>query len=290
MSGVTYSEGVLIASDGTRLYHQSWIPETPHAVVLVCHGLAEHSGRYANVVERLVPRGYAVHGVDHRGHGRSDGRRVYVRRYRELIDDFHLFRCHVQAAHPDLPVVLLGHSMGGNVALSYALDHGDGLVGLALSAPAVTVPADLSRRQLAVFRLLGRFLPRLRLRQLDSSTISRDPAVVAAYDADPLVYRGRISAGLGAALLGAIETLPARVGELRMPLCLMHGTDDRLVPVAGTHGLEAMAVNATVTARYYDGLYHEIFNEPEHGQVLDDLLAWLDDLTGKKPDAPAPTT
>jgi alpha-beta hydrolase superfamily lysophospholipase len=127
--------------------------------------------------------------------------------------------------------------------------------------------------------LLGKVAPGLRLEQLDASAISRDPAVVGAYRADPLVYTGKVTAGLAAALIHAIQILPKRAAELRLPLLLQQGSADRLVDASGTRALEAAAVNATVTAHYYDGLYHEVFNEPERDTVLADTVAWLDTVT-----------
>ena len=270
-------EGSLTGPTGTTLFHQGWLPEgDPVAVVMLCHGLGEHSGRYGNVVEALVPAGYAVHGLDHQGHGRSGGPRAHVRRYGDFLADLDVFRSHVAARHPGVPLFLLGHSMGGNIALGYALEHQDGLRGLVLSGPALTVPDDVPRLLLRLSGVLGRLTPRLRATALDASRISRDPAVVAAYRSDPLVFGGKFTAGLGSALLSAMQSFPDRVAGLRLPLLILHGTGDELADPSGSRMLEARAGSSDVTARYYPGLYHEIFNEPERGEVLTDLKAWLD--------------
>jgi lysophospholipase len=272
-----HSEGSFTAADGLSIYHQAWRPDgDPKAIVLLFHGLGEHSGRYAHVGSHLSEAGYAVHALDHRGHGKSDGKRVFVKSYGELQRDLVQFRQLVARQNSGLPVVVLGHSMGGNLALGHALDNQAGLAGLALSAPALQAGESLSPAKMKLAALLGRFAPALRLEQLDASAISRDPAVVAAYRADPLVYTGKITAGLAAALIEAIQTLPKRAAELQLPLLLQQGSADRLVDASGTRALEAAAVNATVTAHYYDGLYHEVFNEPERDTVLADTVAWLD--------------
>jgi acylglycerol lipase len=275
-----HTEGHLTSGDGLTLYHQAWLPDAePRAVVMLLHGLGEHSGRYAHVAGAFTDAGYAVHAIDHRGHGKSEGKRSYVKSYDEYMDDLVLFRRHVEAQHPGLPLVVLGHSMGGNLALGHVLDHQVGVRALALTGPALAPGSSLSPIKLKAAKLLAKLVPGLRPEALDSGAISRDPAVVAAYRADPLVYSGKISAGVAGALLNAMERFPPRHAELRLPLLLMHGTHDRLTEISGTRALEAGAVNATVTSHYYDGLYHEIFNEPERDTVIADVIAWLDIVT-----------
>lgn len=272
-----HDEGFITTSDGRRLYHQSWHGDSePKAVVMLLHGLGEHSGRYAHVAAALVEAGFAVEAIDHRGHGKSEGRRAYVRKYKWFMDDLMLFREHLGAKHPGAPLVVLGHSMGGNLALGHVLDHQAGVRALVLSGPAIKVGEDFSPMMLKVFKVIARIAPWFRPQGLSADAISRDPAVVEAYRNDPLVFTGKISAGLGAALIRAMEGFPARHRELTLPILIMHGTDDQLASIDGSKELEAGAVNADVTAKYYDGLYHEIFNEPEHDLVLADLTTWLE--------------
>lgn len=271
------TDGTFRSFDGTTIFHRAWSPDgAPRAVVLLVHGLGEHSGRYSHVAAALVDAGYAVRAFDHRGHGTSGGKRAFVRSYDELLRDLHQFRRIVVAEHPDVPLVLLGHSMGGNIALGYALGEEDGIAALVLSGPALRVGDDVSPIQLKVFRMIAKVAPGLRPRGLSADAISRDPAVVEAYRSDPLVYTGKISAGLGAALIGAMQTFPDRYDQLRLPILVLHGTADQLVDVAGSRELEAAAVNADVTAHYYEGLFHEVFNEPERDRVLSDVTSWLD--------------
>ena len=168
--------------------------------------------------------------------------------------------------------------MGGNLALGHVLDHQEGVRGMVLSAPALAPGASLSPSKIKLAKLVGKIAPGLRPEALSSDAISRDPAVVAAYVADPLVFNGKITAGAAAALLNSMETFPRRYAELRLPILLQHGTADALVDIAGTRALERGAVNATVTSHYYDGLYHEIFNEPEQAAVLADTVGWLDSV------------
>jgi acylglycerol lipase len=272
-----HREDSFTAADGLTIYHQSWLPDgDARAVVILVHGLGEHSGRYQHVAERLVDAGYAVHTLDHRGHGKSEGTRAFVKSYDEFMADLEQYRTSVEEQHPGLPVVMLGHSMGGNLAMSHALTNQDGLAALALSGAALKPGADLSGVQLKVFSLIAKVAPGFRPQGLSADAISRDPAVVEAYRNDPLVYTGKISAGLGAALIGAMQSFPDRYTTLRLPIWIGHGTEDQLTDIEGSRQLERQATNAAVTAHYYDGLYHEIFNEPEQDQVLDDLVGWLD--------------
>ena len=275
-----HSEGTFVTPDHLTIYHQAWRPDNdPKAVVMLLHGLAEHSGRYAHVAQTFSDAGYAVHALDHRGHGRSSGKRTYVKNFGQSQADILQFRRLVEQQHPGRPLIVLGHSMGGNLALGHVLDHQAGVRGMALSAPALAAGASLSPAKIKLAKLVGKIAPGLRPEALSADAISHDPAVVAAYVADPLVFNGKMTAGVAAALLEAMERFPDRFGELRLPVLLQHGTADQLADIAGTRALEAGAVNATVTSHYYDGLYHEIFNEPEQAAVLGDTVAWLDSVT-----------
>ena len=272
-----HHEGSFTAFDGLTLYRQWWLPDgDPKGVVMLVHGLGEHSGRYGHVAGRLIGAGYAVHALDHRGHGRSDGKRVFVTSYDEFMADMIQFRGLIETQHPGVPLFVLGHSMGGNIAMGHVLDHQDGLAGMVLSGPALQVGEDLTPAKIKIFSLVAKVAPGFRPEGLSADAISRDQAVVDAYRADPLVYTGKISAGLGAALIGAMQSFPERYSDLTLPVLVLHGTEDRLASIEGSRALEAGAVDADLTARYYDGLFHEVFNEPEQDDVLNDLVGWLD--------------
>ncbi len=269
-------EGRLRGAGGVDLYWQGWLPaEPPRGVLLICHGMGEHSGRYATVRDALLPDGWAVYGLDHRGHGRSRGPRVHVRRYGDFLADYDAFRRVVSARHPGAKPFLLGHSMGGQIALAYALDHQGDLAGLVLSAPALAVP-EVPRAVRSAFRVLGRVAPTLRHSVADLGGISRDEAVVAAYRSDALVHQGHPTLGLSLALVDRMTRLPARTGELRLPLLVQHGTADRVCDPAGSRALETAVGTDDLTVRWYDGLWHEIYHEPERDRPLADLREWLD--------------
>lgn len=271
----TRVEGTLPGVGGVELYWRGRLPDgEPTGVLLVCHGLGEHSGRYGSVEDALVPDGWAVYGLDHRGHGRSTGRRAHLDRYSDWLTDFDAFRFHVAARHPDLPLFLLGHSMGGQIALAYALDHGAGLAGLVLSAPALASNA-VPKAAVPVLRLLAKVVPTLRPAGIDPTKVSKDTAVVADYLGDPLVHQGNPTLGLSAALFGQFDPLVRRARDLRLPVLVQHGTADVLTDPAGTRALEPQIGSPDVTVRWYEGLWHEIYHEPEREKPLADLRDWL---------------
>jgi alpha-beta hydrolase superfamily lysophospholipase len=259
------------------LHGQAWLPErAPRAIVVIAHGLAEHGGRYADLAGRLVGKGYAVYALDHRGHGRSGGERANIGRFDFLVSDLGTFIGRAQRQHPDTPVILLGHSMGGAVALACALKYHNVLRALVLSAPALAAGEAVSAPKLWMAKLLSAVSPNTGALTLPASSVSRDAAVVHAYETDPLVFRGSIPARTLVELLEAMGRLQEKVHELRLPVLIQHGTGDRLVPIAALHPIyQRLGQAKSRTLLLYEGLYHEVYNEPERDRVIGDLEAWL---------------
>jgi acylglycerol lipase len=259
------------------LYWQAWLPEAdPRAVVVIAHGASEHSSRYAHVGERLVSAGYAAYALDHRGHGRSEGKRAQLDRMDHVVADLREFVQLAAGRHPGARVYLLGHSMGGGISIVYAVRHQDTLAGLLLSGPVADPDAAN-----AVTRMLSKVLstvtPDLGVYAVDASLVSRDPDVVRDYEQDPLNFHGKLPARTVAELTGAVARFPDEVTRLRLPLLVMHGGADQLVPVAGSRMVHERAGSDDKTLVVYDELYHEILNEPEQGEVLDRIVGWLDE-------------
>jgi len=263
----------------TTLHAQAWLPEgEPRAVVVISHGLAEHGGRYGALAERLVAGRYAVYALDHRGHGRSPGGRANIERFAYVVSDLGTFVGRAQRQHPGHPAFLIGHSMGGAIALGCALQYPDALKGLVLSAPALSAGDEVPFLKSWLVRVLSVVAPGVGALTLPASAISRDPAVVRAYEQDPLVHRGSIPARTLAELLDAMKDFPARAGQLRIPVLVQHGTADSLVPYDGNRPIyAALGQPKARVIRTYDGLFHEIYNEPERDRVIADLEAWLED-------------
>ena len=258
------------------IYYQGWLPEgEPQAVLLVAHGMGEHSGRYGNVVNHFVPQGYAVYAPDHRGHGKSEGQRVYVERFTHFLDDLKTFFDMVRGWHPDLKIFLLGHSMGGAVSIAYALRHQDELEGLILSGAAIKAGEDISPLLLLVGKILSVILPKMGVAALDISTLSRDPETIAAYNDDPLVHQGKMTARLGAETIATLESFSKQASQLRLPILIMHGGADKITDPQGSQWLYETVSSAVKTLKIYEGHYHEIFNDLGREQVLADVQAWL---------------
>jgi acylglycerol lipase len=278
-------EGRLDGEGGVRLHWQAWLPpHPPRAVVVIAHGASEHGGRYRYVVERLVPAGYAVYAVDHRGHGRSEGPRAYLDRIVHVVADLDRLVVLAHAEHPALPVFLLGHSMGGCVAIAYALAHQERLHGLALSAPLAHLEAAPLPLRL-VAKALSALAPRTGVYSVDASGVSRDPTEVEAYETDPLVFHGKLPARTVTGLAALVASFPDHLPDITLPVLVMHGTADPIVPVAAAHLIHDRIGSQDRTLRLYEGFYHELFNEPagERDRPLDDLAAWLDERAPARP-------
>ncbi len=274
-----HEEGDIAGAGGVRLYRQAWLPDGDvRAAVVLVHGAAEHSGRYGWVGEQLTGRGYALHALDLRGHGRSPGPRAYIERFSHVVEDVDRLVDLAQQRHPGVPLFVLGHSLGGCLALLYALAHQGRLTGLVLSSPLAAIDgAPLPLR--VIGRVLSRVAPRAGVIQVDASGVSTDPAVVRAYEEDPLVFRGKLPARTVAEIADAVESFPDGVCALEVPFLVMASPDDTIVEFAGSELVHGRCGSADKTFIRYDGMAHEILNEPERQRVVDDIAAWLDART-----------
>ncbi|WP_231983667.1 alpha/beta hydrolase [Mycobacterium sp. E2733] len=259
-----------------RIVYDVWTPDTPaRGVVVLSHGLGEYARRYDHVAQCFGAAGLVTYALDHRGHGRSGGKRVLVRDISEYATDFDSLVRIATREHPGLKCIVLGHSMGGAIVFAYGVERPDSYDLMVLSGPAVAAQDQVSPLMVLAARVLGALVPGLPVQELDVDAISRDPAVVAAYKNDPLVYHGKVPAGIGRALLQVGETMPERAPALTAPLLVVHGSDDRLIPVAGSRRLVECVGSTDVELKVYPGLYHEVFNEPERHQVLSDVVSWI---------------
>jgi acylglycerol lipase len=272
---MNYGDGELEGIGGVRLYRQSWLPDgPPRAVVVIAHGACEHSGRYAHVAARLVDEGYGVYALDHRGHGRSEGARAVIDRIDNAVEDLDQLVLLAASEQPGVPLFLLGHSMGATISVRYAIAHQNRLTGLILTGPLAALEAASPVTRL-VARLLSVLVPQLGLFDVDSTLVSRDPDVVKAYETDPLVHQGRLPARTVAELSSAVHSFPEAVGAITVPTLIMYGSGDHLVPPAGSMMLNDRIGAADTTLKTYDGLFHEILNEPEQDAVMEDMCSWL---------------
>lgn len=243
------------------------------AQCLLVHGLGEHSGRYRHVADALAQRGLTVWGLDYRGHGQSGGRRGHCGGLDELVGDVGCLVAAARAVAPSLPLVLVGHSLGGLLVLTYALDHPQALRAVVASSPALdlAVPPPMIKRGLAA--LLGRVWPTFAVPNgVHPEWLSHDAAVVAEYRRDPLVHRAVTLGGYRAVRLG-MAAARRRAAELAVPCLLLQAGDDRLVSAAATRAFAAAAPGSAL--RVYEGWFHELFNEVSHREALDDMGRWI---------------
>jgi alpha-beta hydrolase superfamily lysophospholipase len=276
---VTSTASTFSGVGGTTIEYDVYEPDgPPKGLLLVAHGLGEHRGRYRHVAERFTALGLRVAVLDHRGHGKSGGPRCDTRDVSEFTADLETLR--TLTLVDGAPTYLLGHSMGGLIALDYALDHQADLSALILSGPLVLPGEDQPPWLVGIAKVLGKVVPTLGTLALDPKSVSRDPQVVEAYENDPLNFHGKVKAGTGAALLSRLQTFPSRLPSLTLPLLVMHGEKDKLTNPEGSKLVNELAGSSDKTLKIYDGLFHEIFNEPEQDQVLSDTTSWLSERMG----------
>lgn len=269
-------QGTIFSVGGLELYWQAWLPATSKAAVLLAHGFGEHGGRYLNVVEQLVPAGFEVWAIDHQGHGRSQGLLGYVRSFSDYAEDLHSFyRDVVEPETQSLPHFVLGHSMGSIIAMEYVSKYGAGLSGCVLSGTGAASPLSEKKILAAVTALLSTLLPRVRIKfPLPPEFISRDPEVVAAYKADPLVH-DRLSFRLAREMALALKAGVLGIQSQDIPILIQCGSEDE--SFIRRRELFAGLKSADKTLKMYPGLKHEVYNELEEDRkvVLTDLLDWL---------------
>lgn len=261
----------------SKLYCQSWLPDgDPKAVIILVHGYDEHSGRYAYFAEHCTARGYAVHALDHWGHGKSDGVNGFVPEFAVYHEGVDALIARIPDAHAALPKILVGHSMGGLIAATYLLENQSNFVGGVLSGPAIKAVEEPSSFLRFISRLLSKILPKMSVMALDSNGVSRDPKVVADYEADPLVSGSKISARLGYEMMKQMDHIQSEASKITLPLLMLHGQADSLTAAEGSQFLNDNIGSAEKHLKIYPELYHEIFNEPEKDQVLSDMTDWID--------------
>ena len=264
--------------DGLRLFRRAWLPAEPRRSLVVVHGYAEHSGRYQGFGSWFAARGFAVHAYDHRGHGRSGGRRCHVRDFQEYLNDLDCFLEMLRREHFQIPITIVGHSMGGLVTAAYLVGLRPTIHSAITSGAGLALGQGISRLRVGTVRVLRHLLPRLSLGSgLDPNGLSRDPEVVRCYIEDPLVFRS-MTTSLAAELLAAVSRTAARAAEVAVPLLMLHGEDDPLCPADGSRAFfDGVAITGS-DLRIYPKLRHEIFNEPEREGVFGDILGWLEGL------------
>jgi alpha-beta hydrolase superfamily lysophospholipase len=273
------TEGNFEGVGGINIFTREWQPAgKPHGVVVISHGLNAHSGLYAWAAQQFTANGLAVYALDHRGRGKSEGERFFVEKFSDWTTDLATFIDIVKSREPGLPVFLLGHSAGGVIACGYTLAHQDELAGLICEDFAYQIPApDVA---LAILKGIGHVAPHARVLKLKNEDFSRDPAVVAALNADPLIANEKQPSETIAELVRADEMLKKSFQSITLPLLILHGTADKVTKPSGSKEFFEKAGSSDKTLKLYEGHFHDLLADVGKQQVMADIQAWIDARTG----------
>ena len=274
-------EGSFTGARNLKLYYRAWYPterslSIPKAAIALVHGLGEHCDRYDTVVTALTQTGYALFGFDNQGHGRSDGQRGHIEQWQDYRDNVCAFLKKVREHEPNLPIFILGHSLGGLIALDYVLRQPAHLQGVIVSGPPIRPVGVAKPYRVAIARLFSGVLPRFSLSlDLGSDALSRDPKVIQATNDDPLMH-SMATLKWGTETLATIAYVRQHINTLKLPILLIHGDADSVNDVSGSQELYEKIAIADKTLKIYPGNYHEPHNDLDRQKVMQDLILWLD--------------
>ncbi len=265
----------LTAKDKLPLFTRAWKIENPKAAIVVVHGFGEHSGRYAHLADFFNKNGYSVYALDNRGHGKSEGKRGHTPKYEAYLDDIEVFLNYVHTQNKNTGIYLYGHSMGGNLVLNYLFRRKPAVKGVIVTGPWIQLAFEPKPILVTIGKLMRSIVPTFTQNSgLQQEHISKDPKVVEAYKQDPLVH-GNISAAASLGLLEAASFLNTYEGEVPVPLLIMHGEDDLITSQPASEAL-AHRLKGKVTYKKWEGMYHEIHNEPQQLEVFNYTLGWME--------------
>jgi alpha-beta hydrolase superfamily lysophospholipase len=269
------TEGSFKGVAGLKIFTREWQPaDEPRGVVVISHGLNAHSGLYEWAAQQFTANGLAVYALDHRGRGRSEGERFFVKRFADWTQDLATFIDIVKTREPGLPVFLLGHSAGGVIACVYALQHQDEIAGLICEDFAYQVPApDVA---LAIVKGISHVAPHAHVFKLKNEDFSRDPDVVAAMNADPLIANESQPSETMAELARADEMLGKSFRQITLPLLILHGTGDKVTKPSGSKEFYERAGSSDKTLKLYEGHFHDLLADVDKQLVMEDIQAWID--------------
>jgi acylglycerol lipase len=271
----TTTEEWIHSADGTKLFVRTWSPdEAARAVVVLVHGFNSHSGYYPWAAEQLTAAGFAAYALDLRGRGRSDGERYYIEQFGEYLADVHALVELARSREPGLPVFILGHSAGGVISCCYTLEHQDELAGLVCESFAFQVPApDVA---LALLKGVSHFAPHVHVLRLKIDDFSRDPDVIRTMKEDPFVADEVQPTLTVAEMVRADERLKEAFPRFRVPLLILHGTDDKVTRPEGSQLFYDSASGAAdKTLKMYEGYAHDLLNDLGKEPVMADITAWI---------------
>lgn len=264
-------------SDGLKLFYQFWVPDAPKAVLVLVHGMGDHSGRYGPFVRYFVERGFAVAAYDQRGHGRSEGERGHADQFQDFLQDLAQFIQMTKGRFPKLPLFLIGHSFGGQVAINFIVRYAKGLRGVVLSSPNVALKLEVPNWKKKVADWAQNSMGHMRLTHpLNAKMLSHDPDVVKAYEEDPLVFH-HVTARMGALMMHNLDIIMAMALRVHVPILFLQAGDDVICSPEGTKSFFQRVPIVKKQLKLYDGMYHELFNETHREAVFADVDTWLNE-------------
>ena len=271
---------------GLNIFTRSCMPNgAPRAVIVLVHGFNAHSGYMIWAAEQFAARGLAAYALDLRGRGRSDGERFFINSFSDYTSDVDQLVAIARAAHPGLPIYVLGHSAGGVVASTYVFEHQDRLAGLVCESFALDVGVPDAAALL--IKGISHLAPHLHIFTLKNEIFSRDPAVIAAMNADPLIANESQPAETSAELIKAAERLKANMPKYRVPILIIHGTADKATRYQGSEYFYEHAGSTDKTLKLYEGHYHDLLNDVGKEDVMADVQSWLDERIPAQAEAAA---
>ncbi|GAA6229697.1 monoglyceride lipase isoform X1 [Lates japonicus] len=278
--GVPYADlPHIVNADGLHLFCRYWEPaDPPRALVFVVHGVGEHCGPYDEIAQRLKEQSLLVFAHDHVGHGQSEGERVAIKDFQVYIRDSLQHIDLMKSRHPDVPVFIVGHSMGGAISILTACERPSDFAGVVLIGPMVQMNPDTATPfKIFVAKVLHRMLPSLTLGSIESKWISRDKTQVEAYDTDELNYHGGLRVSFGIQLIGAAARIEKEIPSISWPFLLLHGDADKLCDIRGSKMMYENAPSSDKTLKIYEGGYHALHHDlPEVAQsVLKEVAGWI---------------
>ncbi|RJG08216.1 alpha/beta hydrolase [Massilia cavernae] len=273
----TFQSVVMRASDGVCLRTFMWRPdrEPIRGVLVITHGIRDHALRYDGFARLLSAQGYAVFAQDLRGHAHSGGERQRFDSMQQMVADADLVVSSARQQYPSLPLFLYGHSLGGLITAEYTIAHSEHLRGVVLSGAALMRPQSVGAVSVFFARLVASLAPGFRAVAVDDHEFSRDPVVMSALAADPLISRDKLPAITAVASVDGMQDVQQKSAAIRVPILIMYGTTDKVNPIAGSQALMASVGSTDKTLKPYEGLYHDLLHEPEHQLVAADVIAWL---------------
>lgn len=264
------------AKDNTALFTQAWQnTENTKAIVIIMHGLKDHSSRYSYFAENLVKNRFSVYAFDLRGHGKSGGKKVFVNSFDEYLNDLESFVSYVKEKEPNKPIFIFGHSMGGAITTLFTMKKNPAIKGIILSAPALKAGSSVSPLLINITNFLANIAPETAVLELEDKFFSRDPEVLKAMKEDTLISHENGPAKTASELLKALSEIEARMKSFNYPMLLLHGTKDVITNIEGSKKFYKVALSENKKLRLYNGLYHDLLHEPEKEEVIADIVMWL---------------